>query len=553
MATFTGFLAPSSVNVAQTNRPGWLSERLFNDTPTVYTGASVGISGTATLNNPLPISLSYTGFLAGGYGDIFYNRILISPLLVDVGNLISGQTREVLVFNAFFSSVTLNAIVSANNEGVLLTGPATPLVLSALQEQNYSLTISLEGPPEIDATFTFQFADSIDDIVIRVIGSRIVLLPYYSSAPATERLEWLTQVLTARDGTEQRITLRKSPRQQMTFNSRIAIPELSRVSNLFYGWRKRVWAVPIWSEARIASSVVENDQSITVDTRFGDFRVNGLAVIWNSERKFDIFEIISFTDNQINLDRGINADYANASVVPVRLMRMTSDPNRNTNGVNGSISVAFESIDNVELISSFGSEPFSDGIEVYLEEPLLNPDFIDDRYNSRVDVVDFQTMAPSIFSPWVFTKINRQFLLVLEGLQEIWEFRQWLHRRSGRAIPFYMSSFENDFRFVDSSGEITSTLVFFNDEQATQGVLRTRIVIKLFDGTLLYRTIDNIGVDASNNVVVNLDTPLVGVDIEDVELVSYIGIKRLTSDRIEFQWLPNNVARVVVPITEVQP
>src|SRR3546814_21041247 len=76
---------------------------------------------------------------AVSYFDDFYNRIHISPSRIDLGNLISVQTRNVVVWNAWLDqprSLTALAFVAAG--GITATGEgALPLAFAPLQQRTW--------------------------------------------------------------------------------------------------------------------------------------------------------------------------------------------------------------------------------------------------------------------------------------------------------------------------------------------------------------------------------------------------------------------------------
>jgi len=553
MVDFAGYLPPSSEYGIDTTRPAWLGESVgvaLNEGVPIANGWDINkqtLVDVAANNTPIALQpqLNHIGYHSCAYTDIFYNRILITPSVIDVGILVSGQTYVVNVWNAYFTSVTLDTILESNTNGLIITGPNLPTTYTPLLEQPYTLSISEEGTGEINAQFIFDFALPTEDRSITVTGSRLVVLPYWFSSSSTETLSWLTDILESRDGTEQRIRLRKAPRQKFSINAFASVNEINRIENHLYGWRANKWGIPVWSEARqVDSPVVSGATNIQVNTENADFRVGENAIIWKNEREFDVFKIDTFTSTQINLTRGINDNYPLGIVMPVRFARMTTDPKRTGDGHSGSIEASFEVISNIELTTLTPIQFLGEDVDVD-NTPLLP---YSDSYQQRMIVHDYQTGTPTFFTPWVKPRINREFKLILEGAAEIWTFRRWLHRRAGRAIPFYMPTHENNVRLVQTSGSITTPLVARNDEQHQLGIKRTHLAINTKSGWL-FRTIIGQGLNAQGDNEIALDTSL-NVDREDIILISYMGLKRLAADRIEIRHLQNCIAEVTLPITE---
>lgn len=551
MASFTGFLATSVNTGFPSGRASFLANGpVVNSFAEAYSANSV-LSGGLTNNLPVEqIPKNFTGYLGGSYSDIFYNRILIEPVNIALGNVIAAQNREIKVFNAFFIPQTLTDVTQPIGQGLTLTGllPPPDRVFTALQERTYTLSVSLIGPPTINADYVFTFL-ALAPITVSVNGSRIVIIPYYARAPSSESLLFATDVLKSRNGGEQRIKLRDKPRQQFRLKAGLNTDQLNKAKNLFYGWRGRLWALPVWSEARIIATVSEGDTVLNVDTLYGDFRVGGLAMVWASPDNLDVFIIESLTDTTITSERGINGDYLNAVFTPVRNARLLGNPRVNTNGSTGFLQANYEVTDNVSLPTTASAEQFN-GNDVFLDEPLATPVFIPDNYVRNVEVIDFTTGLIEIHDPWVDTKINRRFKLVLENLQDAWEFREWLHRRGGRQRPFYMPTFENDI-IITSVGTIVSSFTAKNDNISTQATARIHIAFKMTSGSWLLRTILAI-VPSGGEITITIDTAI-NMDRSDIEYVSFMGLQRLTSDKINFRWLANCVAEVIVPITEIEP
>lgn len=535
------------------NRPIWFDVIDFANESEGFLSSSVPIAGLLVQNQPVQIAptASKDGTLISTYADIFYNRIIFTPQVLDLGAISSTQQRDVVVFNAFFNSVLLIGIANNNLSDISISGQVVPTLFNAIQELTYTVNIGSDGPPNIAGNFTFDFAAPTEDFVLPVNGSRIILFPYIPSTGMTENLNFLTQVLTANDGTEQVIRNRKAPRQSFELQAYIPPTDLSRADNLFYLGRSRLWAFPVWSEARkTTSDVVLNDQVINVNTEYGDFRQGALAIIWQNERKFDLFEIESLTTSQINIERGIIDNFSDAFVVPVRTAIMPANPRRTTSGYDAIVTARMQVLDNIELTTVASPDQFL-GLDVFLTQPEYVSIGAPDTYRQRIDINDFDTGAVTIHAPWNNSKIDRNFGFILDGLMEIWEFRLFLHRRAGRQRPFYMPTFENNFQ-IQTTGLILSTFNVRNNDFALLVPNRVHIAIALLNGAWLFRTITSSSTISSTVEQITIDSDL-SVDASEIDFISYLGQKRFAGDTTELTWLANNVATTEVTIREILP
>ena len=526
----------------------------------------VGNSVIDSFTTPSLPSESLTAIMMRNFGEQFYNRIIITvfndlgpPVIfndainrdtLNVGNLVQDREFFVEIYNAFFEDITLNSISETNTVGITLSGQSTPYSFNSTGFQIYNLDIDLVGPPNINAEFDFDFSLPSIDQTLSILGTRIISMPYYFSSPMTETIVWNTNILNSRNGTEQRIRVRKNPKQQFRATAKIPTNELGRVDNLLYGWRKRIWAIPSWMEARTAQSVTAGDTVITVDTRFADFREDGLALLWVNDRNFEIVEVLTFTDSQLNLAAPTANSFASPVVTPMRLARMTNNPIKQTNGYSGFLNMTLEVTDNITLETNPSADQFN-STDVYLEEPLTDGDFAQDSFVHRIEVLDYGTGGVEFFAPWTYTRINREFRLLLDSAEAIWAFREWLHRRAGRLVPFYMPTFENNLRLITTT-LIGTSFEIVDDENATQASDRNHIAVQKTDGTWEFRTITSITLNPSNNVDVVIDQAL-NLLPSEIEFISYMGLKRLNSDRIEITHLQDCKAEVIVPIIELEP
>ena len=109
------------------------------------TGTLVGYS-ESTIATELPST-----YLKAFGGD-FYERWHFSTLSFALGNLVGNQTRELKVWNAHRRARILETLTLVDGEGIIVSGqPNPPLQFAPLQQRAYSLEITTEGPPNVEA------------------------------------------------------------------------------------------------------------------------------------------------------------------------------------------------------------------------------------------------------------------------------------------------------------------------------------------------------------------------------------------------------------------
>lgn len=579
MATFSGSKFPDVSTAVSPSRPTWYLTNgwgarwgenwggnpdwnINNPLPgsgflvtDAYPSSAPG-SGTYTDNRPIPLrESSFSGSSSGGYADVFYNRIVIDPPAVDFGSVVTDQVQTFRVWNAYFTQQTMDAVTETDfGTGLVFSGQTVPSAFGALEEREYTLTAEKLGPPTIAAALTFGWAAAVPDVDLPISGNRVLLLPVVFKDNMTEALQWSTDILTSWDGQEQRVRRRLAPRQRLNVEAFLTASELRRIENLIYPALTSSWAVPLWFESRTADTTpLAGDTIINVDTRYADFRVGSLAILWAGPQTNDVVQIDAKTDSTLTLSSQLPNSYSSPPIVmPIRTARIVGQPQRIFSGFDGGLQVSLEVTDNIVLPTSPSASQFLSE-DTWEEEPLkIGDQGAEDSYFQDITTQDEGTGVVQLNTPWDFTQIARRFDLLFEGQQAAWEFREWLHRRSGRLVPFYSPSFEPNF-ILTSSGTITTVLNVENDGYDLDRIGRDHIVFRLTDGTFKYRTITNSEILPGDTEVQLTITPALNKTTAEIDEISFAGLKRLTADTASLTWLQNNVLSVTLSVTEIEP
>lgn len=549
MANHVGHIYPEIVHDDPAQIPLWNTAVFYTNECSVWE-PPYGVSGPHTNTQPISENVvNHIGHRLPSFTDDFYNRIIIEPGTIDVGNLVSEQFYEINVFNGYFESKELQSLSVQDADGMVISGPNPPSVWGPLETKQYQITIGTDGPPAIDAQVLFDFIGIIDDIVISISGARIVMLPYQASLPWSETLEWKTNVLTANDGSEQRIRLRKKARQSVKGVYPVPPDHLAKAFNMAYGWLQRSWAVALWSETQYVGSVVAGATAIYCDTTKYDFRANGLLCIWQSNNHNEVVEIEAVFADNISLKRVLTSNYTTAFVMPVRIGVITGNILRNTNGYSSNLKLEYIFKDNIELATSAPAQFL--GYDIYFDETLMPSEVLEDRFIARMDVTDYSTGVVDYFPPWINNRRGRSVVFINEGPEEAWTFRKWLHRRAGRLRPYWLPTFENNLR-INMEGNVASAIQCHADDYRNLGNAHNHIAIQFQDGTWQPRTITGHSLENEDLINIALDSPL-NVDATFIRMISFMGLHRLDTDTLDIDWIGNGINTCSARILEIKP
>jgi hypothetical protein len=500
---------------------------------------------------PVPNVQSSSGVDGKSYAADYFTKVRYFPNRLDLGAITSVQSRQLFVYNCFLRKSILAQINEPDGAGITVAGQPEPTTYQALDIKLYEVTVDIDGPATIDTVIAFDWAEPTEDSMVPVVGSRIISFPYLFRADMTETLQWSTQVMVATDGTEKRVRVRNAPRQAFSIYAFIPRTEWRTADILLYGWRGNTWGVPVFHESRrlIAPTSIDSP-IIQVSTAYGEFRRGALAIIFLSPIEYEIIQILEFDGTSITAGQNITRVYpTSALVAPVTPSRMTNDPVRRTTGSTVNLTAQFESTSNFTLDTSPPPVTY-EGYDVIPYEQLVENDATPDVYTRQLGVVDFIPSTVRTFNKWRNTKIVRTFELFFDNPQELWEFRLWLHRRAGRLVPFWAPTQEENMRLITKS-LLGSTFLIENDGQASLGISREHIVVRTRDGDDHYVRIIN-QLEVSEGVAVSVDPPL-NFEGAEVDVIEYIGLKRLNTDRIEIVHLQDFKAVVSLPMIEIEP
>ncbi len=235
-----------------------------------------------------------------------YSRWATLPL----GNLLSSTTRNIEVWNAYqFDTQTLVSDVASGLTGVTLTDPyGTPLDYLPMRSRVYSALINIIGDPNIDNMLTFDFGlDDVHDAPFTLItGIRLVpftLEPDWA-AEVIEGIEYLTDVFSAADTSEQRRQLRVLPRRHIEYTAKpMTGQESAYLLALLYGWIGHKYGVLAWPDAmRLTSSVSVGGTVLPVEsTATRDFAAGQIVLLWVNPTTYEARIVESFDGTSITL------------------------------------------------------------------------------------------------------------------------------------------------------------------------------------------------------------------------------------------------------------
>ena len=279
--------------------------------------------------------------------------------------------------------------------------------------------------------------------------------------PVVERLEWVTDVQVALDGTEQRTSLRRTPKLNLELNYQLVRQAEvdAYLSQLIFDSSGEV-ILPLYQYATsLHYAALPNDTTIYFNAARTDVRAGEYLYICNpSSGTNEVHQVNSIFPGltSVEIDEGLLYDYPAGSVVCPALPFWLEDRNKlNRHRLNSQakLSISASSVAARGLKSwSIGSEewPTLNGFNILWRQPSAERNFdldIDHIYHrldfgiGTVQQFSYLDMARTATrSTWTIQR-------VLEPQQMVW-WQDFLDQTCGRQKAFLAPTWRGDFRLL---------------------------------------------------------------------------------------------------------
>lgn len=502
-----------------------------------------------TANYPVSTTpAAKSGSIATSYFDDFYNHVHVTPRTLDIGNLLSVQTREASVWNAHFTSKALSAITESGTTGLTESGIVAPTTFAPLEERVFFVTVATTGPATIDAKYAFVFP--AESPVLGVVGRRVVVFGHAPNwaAPVVEKLAWLTDVMPAQGGIEQRVGLRDAPRRALAYElATLTRHQTNLLETMLLGWQARLWAVPVWTDRQdLAAALAAGSLTVPCTTSGYEFAASGLALLWAAHDRHEAVEVASVGASSLTLKTATVAAWpAGTRLYPVRLGRMPSRQKllrETAHHITGAVEFAFD--DNPALAAVDSGDVYA-GYRVYAGRTnWADPTEID--FVRQVDEIDYETGKAWVDDLSGLATLLKSWHWLFKSRAEIVAFRGWLAARAGRRVPFWSISQAVDMEVTAPIGAADTAITIRNigyQRYLNGRADRRHIAIKTLAGTTYYRQITAATEISAASEQLAIDSAL-GATLQpaDIESARFMHLTRLETDAIEIDWHHLDVA-----------
>lgn len=505
------------------------------------------------------LNLAWQGLPAGGWGDVFFDNVFISPSTIEAGLVTGDQTYEFAIWHSYRSSLTLRGLTEFGGDSIELTGIKSGL-LTSFESTKYLVSLNQRNTDTAyRAAFDFGPAGQYD---FRLTASQAIVIHFpidWGMQPEI-RSSYLTETIESWNGAEQRISLRDQPRLSATYQYGLTDADQYLFSNLAGNFSGR-YLVPIWPlQCELAASVSKFDSKATV-TDLSAWVVPGCRVMLSDADAWEVCLVASVDGKEVSFSDLVKKNYRSGSrIVPVSQAWVSEEVSSSAHGMDVEVTQASFDFDEVELIRPAPVDDFT----IFNDRRVL--DIRPDR--SKDCTLQYkrlrETLDPSIGRRYIHDRVQG----AIKYLQFSWRFFDHITRKRfddfaelerGAQGEFYI---ESPLVAMQLAKDVEAPTLEITIAQANyknflkSSTFAPAIAIKLYNGTVLYRNVESAIQGLDGTEVVTLKESVENIQVDDVEYIAPLFLGRFESDEFAHTFdtpADSSITKIIKQLIYVDP
>ncbi len=374
---------------------------------------------------------------------------------------------------------------------------------------------------------------------------RILTIP----EATTQRYEWMTRVITGRDGTEQRIALRTIPRQTLK------VDHLADSEELIQSWKTQfitqlgdTWGLPLWAEAEsitatAAGNTATGDFSLMDDTLVPVGVTDAILVIHPDGVTYETATVATKVDATITISGTWTNTYPEGSaLVPIMNVFV-----KNNSGYSpGIVNVASVPIDVTAETNAVITARGASALATYNGKSVLDRVYSpggSELFSQRLERLDFGHKI-QVDTSQLYGNIVSGRSYVSRGREDRQWWKLFMQTVKGQQKSFYTSTQRQDMTVTTQPTTAGTTFRVDDSANVAAGVdawenitSHLQLALEMEDGSTLYKeispgaTVDN--GDGTHTVGVTVAFPASPAAAYTITKVSFLELVRLASDVVE--------------------
>lgn len=536
----------SRVDAAGSNLLGVLTEG-FNGTPV---GAREGIRGVSALpttgfDPSMPTLDPAVATLSDHYFFDFYNRIWIIPPVLEVSNPRVNTNIPFLIWNAFTTENTIDAINATDADGLTLDVSEGD-VFEAIELRTVNIQVTNAAPLTIEAHYFFDFEQGGEAFIFK--ASRAFIIDDAPEVPIKETWSWLTDVIVSDDGTEQRIAVRDYPRRTMSQTIKFDGEQtLQEQMALMFGQFAGPVLMPLYQyQTRLKADINPGDTIIYLNTDRTELRQDGYIFL-SGRSGSQLVRIVSIAPDSVTVDTPLAFAFTTRAIAMPAVEVLSANNASLKRATVDNVGTIDLSLQEVKPQIPFRRNTNATVFETYDGYPLMTSRAIGTEfaqsYDTGAQFVDYDTGNIEIRSTWKHSQVQfeRSFLCHRVFDPASWDWwKAFGDYTKGSQKPFLIPTHRPDMKIVVGPIQNGGTMevkgsdygvTFFPHDPFKRLAITTKAGIH-------YTTVQSVTNVAGNDVIQFSPALPSGEGWETDQTISFLLKVRIAGDKIDLEHHP---------------
>jgi hypothetical protein len=566
MANFAGaFISVSGGQITPTNLSSDFAVAAFVPVLAISLTSSPLAAARATQPAVSAVHSSAAGLRVKTFGGELFDKIVVSPRLDALGNIVTGTQFAVEVWNTFHEShEVLTAINLVGPGGLQLIDPyILPVLLPAADSFIFQVVVPVAGVPGISTDIVFVFPNYPTGADTLVTGSRLQFFSVAAdwSEGIEESIEFLTDVLVAYSDNEQRRALRQLPRRALKYRAlTMNALDAAGMESMIYGWQQQPFGVPFWPDVQpLESAIPVGTYVIPVATADRLFAPGGIVALFSNEYQFEALSIVSVASNAITCSSPTTFAWAAGAVtrvVPVVLCRLPAsvEVKRFTSALD-QVDVDFIGEAMQPAPAPSISPTQYKGFDVLEIQPNWAALPLNRTYKRSMVTIDPKVGPIEVIDKGGSPVVHQDFPWWLDTHPTITAFRAFILRRFGRLVPFWIPTWDQDLilaqNVLSTDAAINVSFEFYSQFLFPSTARRFLALIPTDGSANAYVEVVSSTSNGNGTETLTLSAAVGKAFTMGSTMISFLTLVRLASDRVAIKWDTVDHAEAVLALQEV--
>lgn len=511
------------------------------DIQETFLGAQGSADGALLILNPTTMPDAGGAPVRSMTGD-FYYRIWVVPRILRAQNPKVGVPIPFNIWNAYPEDNTLT-LITATGDDTLELSITEPVTFREIEFKEVTVTITSATLNNITANYVFDF--DLGQGEFDFLAQIVEFMNIRPDVPVKEVWRWLTDLMRAWKGNEQRIALRTYPRKEIEYQ--LLIEDEAQRRDFYTRWYRSLGneiVIPMFQYGGYVTETAEiGSSTLYVNMSGVDIRDGESAIVVDPRTEAGEFVTVqTVNEDSVTLLAPLTFQIkAGMIFAPAHRSRLNDKTGLQMRAITGKVSVKADVYEDRDTLprpeADITLETF-DGYPVLHLRPLAEQD-VPEMFERGFETLDNQVGKPVDKKSWdhAFVSGNRQWLVDREltpASMDWW--RTFLQAAQGKQNPFLMPTFREDLTMAAPAASGAASIIVAEQDYVTEYFpyeTYKRLELEATDGTITRTLVTGAELLDNGTVLLNIREPLTA-EVDTYKRISFLNLTRLDSDTVEW-------------------